>query len=74
MTAWAPPARPQGDCHPVGLGVLLIAWLAGAESLLCCMAIGSMHTGFRADLDRELPRERIADMVSGALGGLPVPT
>ncbi|MFI7444888.1 SulP family inorganic anion transporter [Nonomuraea indica] len=72
ITAWAPPALPHGDWHQIALGVLLIALLAGAESLLCCVAIDSMHTGPRADLDRELRGQGIANMVSGALGGLPV--
>ncbi|MEV0616242.1 bifunctional SulP family inorganic anion transporter/carbonic anhydrase [Nonomuraea sp. NPDC050404] len=72
ITTWAPPALPQGDWHHVAGAVLLIALLAGAESLLCCVATDGMHTGPRADLDRELSGQGLANVVSGLLGGLPV--
>ncbi|MFI7452906.1 SulP family inorganic anion transporter [Nonomuraea sp. NPDC049714] len=72
ITAWAPPQLPQGDWHHVAGAALLIALLAGAESLLCCVATDSMHPGRRADLDRELSGQGVANVVSGFLGGLPV--
>ncbi|HEX4813677.1 MAG TPA: SulP family inorganic anion transporter [Nonomuraea sp.] len=72
ITGWSPPELPQGDWQLVAGAVLLIALLAGAESLLCCVATESMHTGPRADLDRELTGQGVANAVSGFLGGLPV--
>ncbi|MFI0425217.1 SulP family inorganic anion transporter [Spongiactinospora sp. 9N601] len=72
IATWAPPQLPQGDWHHVAGAALLIALLAGAESLLCCTATDGMHNGRRADLDRELCGQGVANMVSGALGGLPV--
>ncbi|MEV4399867.1 SulP family inorganic anion transporter [Nonomuraea sp. NPDC049607] len=72
ITAWAPPVLPAGDWQHIAMGVLLVALVAGAESLLCCVATDSMHTGPRSDLDRELTGQGVANMVSGFLGGLPV--
>lgn len=72
ITSWAPPELPQGDWQNIAMAVLLVALVAGAESLLCCVATESLHTGPRADLDRELTGQGVANMVSGFLGGLPV--
>lgn len=72
FTEWAFPVLPQGDWHRVVAAVLLVALLAGVESLLCSAAIDSMHKGPRADLDTELTGQGVANMVTGALGGLPV--
>ncbi|WP_188187174.1 SulP family inorganic anion transporter [Nonomuraea sp. SYSU D8015] len=72
VTEWAFPVLPQGDWHMVVASVLLVALLAGCESLLCCVAVDGMHGGRRADLDQELTGQGVANMVTGALGGLPV--
>ncbi|MFC5828876.1 bifunctional SulP family inorganic anion transporter/carbonic anhydrase [Nonomuraea insulae] len=72
ITAWAPPELPHGDWQYIAGAVLLVALLAGAESLLCCVATEGMHAGPRSDLDKELSGQGVANMVSGALGGLPV--
>ncbi|RVX43217.1 carbonic anhydrase [Nonomuraea polychroma] len=72
LTEWAFPVLPQGDWHLVVASVLLVALLAGCESLLCCVAVDGMHGGRRADLDQELTGQGVANMVTGALGGLPV--
>ncbi|HEX4818291.1 MAG TPA: SulP family inorganic anion transporter [Nonomuraea sp.] len=72
VTEWAFPVLPQGDWHLVVSAVLLVALLAGCESLLCCVAVDGLHGGRRADLDQELTGQGVANMVSGALGGLPV--
>src|SRR5690606_5895915 len=69
---WAFPVLPQGDGHVIVAAVLLVALLAGVESLLCSVAVDGMHTGPRADLDQELTGQGVANMVSGALGGLPL--
>jgi carbonic anhydrase len=66
------PVLPQGDWHMIVGAVLLVALLAGVESLLCCVAIDSLHKGPRCDLDTELTGQGVANMVSGALCGLPV--
>ena len=49
-----------------------IAIVASVESLLSAVATDKMHDGPRADLDRELLGQGAANVVSGALGGLPV--
>ncbi|WP_052422293.1 SulP family inorganic anion transporter [Nonomuraea candida] len=72
FTGWAFPVLPQGDWHLIVVSVLLVALLAGCESLLCSVAVDGMHGGRRADLDQELTGQGVANMVSGALGGLPV--
>jgi carbonic anhydrase len=72
VTEWAFPVLPQGDWHLIVAAVLLVALLAGCESLLCCVAVDGMHGGRRADLDQELTGQGVANMVTGALGGLPV--
>lgn len=49
-----------------------IALVASVESLLSAVATDKMHNGPRANLDRELIGQGAANLVSGALGGLPV--
>ncbi|WP_204055858.1 SulP family inorganic anion transporter [Microbispora corallina] len=66
------PLLPKGDWHAIAGAVLLVALLAGVESLLTCVASNRLHDGPRADLDRELTAQGAANLVSGALGGLPV--
>ncbi|MBD3143776.1 SulP family inorganic anion transporter [Microbispora bryophytorum] len=66
------PVMPQGDWHAIAGAVLLVALLAGVESLLTCVASNRLHDGPRADLDRELTAQGVANALSGALGGLPV--
>ncbi|MFF4774107.1 SulP family inorganic anion transporter [Microtetraspora fusca] len=66
------PVLPSGDWHAIMSSVLLVALLAGVESLLTCVASDRMHSGPRADLDRELTAQGAANLISGALGGLPV--
>ncbi|WP_405086189.1 SulP family inorganic anion transporter [Microbispora sp. NBC_01389] len=66
------PLAPQGDWHAIAGAVLLVALLAGVESLLTCVASNRLHDGPRADLDRELTAQGLGNVVSGVLGGLPV--
>lgn len=66
------PVLPAGDWHAIVSAVLLVSLLAGVESLLTCVASDRMHSGPRADLDRELTAQGAANVISGALGGLPV--
>jgi len=72
LDAWAGPVWPRGDWHGIVGAVLLVALLAGVESLLCSVAVDKLHDGRRSDLDRELTGQGVANMVTGALGGLPV--
>ncbi|MBB2911852.1 carbonic anhydrase [Streptosporangium becharense] len=69
---WTRPVWPQGDWHGIIGAVLIVALLAGVESLLCAVAVDRLHDGRRADLDRELTGQGAANLVSGLLGGLPV--
>jgi carbonic anhydrase len=66
------PHVPGGGILAIGLAVLTVALVASMESLLSAVAVDKMHTGPRADLDRELVGQGAANMVSGALGGFPV--
>ncbi len=72
LSQLAGPILPTGDWHAVAASILLVAVLAGVESLLTCVAADRMHDGPRADLDRELCAQGVANVVSGGLGGLPV--
>ncbi|WP_372668915.1 SulP family inorganic anion transporter [Amycolatopsis kentuckyensis] len=66
------PQLPDGGWGGFALAVVTIALIASVESLLSAVAVDRMHTGPRAHLDRELVGQGAANMVSGALGGLPV--
>jgi carbonic anhydrase len=66
------PAFPDGDWTAFVLAVVTIALVASVESLLSAVAVGKLHTGPRANLDRELVGQGAANIASGALGGLPV--
>jgi len=66
------PMFPDGGWFDFGLAVVTIALVASVESLLSAVAVDKMHTGERADLNRELLGQGAANMASGAIGGLPV--
>jgi len=66
------PQVPGGGVLAIGLAVLTVALVASMESLLSAVAVDKMHTGPRADLDRELVGQGAANIVSGALGGFPI--
>ncbi len=54
------------------IGGITIAAVASVESLLCAVATDKLHTGPRANLDRELVGQGLANTLSGLVGGLPV--
>lgn len=56
----------------VVVGGLTVAAVASVESLLCAVATDKLHDGPRANLDRELIGQGLANTLSGLLGGLPV--
>ncbi|HKS49005.1 MAG TPA: bifunctional SulP family inorganic anion transporter/carbonic anhydrase [Amycolatopsis sp.] len=66
------PEFPDGGWFDFGVAVVTIALVASVESLLSAVAVDKMHTGSRANLNRELVGQGAANMASGALGGLPV--
>ncbi|TLG16350.1 carbonic anhydrase [Nocardia cyriacigeorgica] len=70
--AIALPEIPSGNWSAVAIMILTFALIASVESLLSAVAIDKMHTGPRANFDRELIGQGSANMLSGLLGGLPV--
>jgi carbonic anhydrase len=66
------PRLPSAPVLAVLGGVLTVALVASVESLLSAVAVDKLHDGPRANLDKELVAQGAANMVSGALGGLPV--
>ncbi|UJW36140.1 bifunctional SulP family inorganic anion transporter/carbonic anhydrase [Saccharothrix sp. AJ9571] len=66
------PQFPEGGWFDIGIAVLTIALIASVESLLSAIAVDKLHTGPRTNLNRELVGQGMANMASGAIGGLPV--
>lgn len=66
------PRLPTGAWFEVGVAVVTVAVIASVESLLSAVAVDKLHTGPRSDFNRELLGQGAANMVSGALGGLPI--
>ena len=64
-------ALPTDWSHFV-VAVLTVAIIASIESLLCAVATDKLHSGPRANLDKELAAQGAGNLVSGALGGLPI--
>jgi len=54
------------------VAVFSLALVASAESLLSAVATDKLHTGSRANLDKELFAQGMANTLSGLLGGLPI--
>lgn len=72
LDAIALPSLPDGKWGAVAVGVLTVALIASVESLLSAVAVDRMHTGPRANFNRELIGQGSANIVAGMLGGLPV--
>lgn len=66
------PALPDGNWGAFAVGVLTVALIASVESLLSAVAVDRLHGATRTDFDRELLGQGSANIVSGAIGGLPV--
>lgn len=66
------PGIPEGNWGGFAVGVLTVALIASVESLLTAVAVDRMQTGPRSNLNRELVGQGAANMVSGAIGGLPI--
>lgn len=57
---------------PVAIAALTIAFIASVESLLSAVATDRLHDGPRANLDKELRGQGLANMLSGLVGGIPI--
>lgn len=66
------PGLPEGNWGGFAMAAISLALVASAESLLCAVATDKMHTGPRANLDKELFAQGMANTVSGLAGGLPI--
>lgn len=66
------PDLPHGNWSGVAVGVITVALIASVESLLSAVSVDRMHNGPRTDFNRELVGQGAANMISGAVGGLPV--
>ncbi|MEU3982492.1 SulP family inorganic anion transporter [Streptomyces sp. NPDC026672] len=72
------PHLPEGSAAGLAAAVLTITLVASVESLLSAVAVDKLAAARggppvpRSDLDRELRGQGAANIVSGALGGLPV--
>ncbi|OFB38827.1 carbonic anhydrase [Mycolicibacterium sp. (ex Dasyatis americana)] len=72
IDALALPSLPDGNWAAFAGGILTIALIASVESLLSAVSVDRMHNGPRTNFDREMIGQGTANMVSGAIGGLPV--
>ncbi|WP_420093197.1 SulP family inorganic anion transporter [Mycolicibacterium sphagni] len=72
LDALAPPGLPQGNWGAFATGVITVALIASVESLLTAVAVDRMQDGPRSNLNRELVGQGAANVVSGAVGGLPI--
>lgn len=66
------PSLPDGNWAAFAAGVLTVALIASVESLLSAVSVDRMHSGPRTNFDRELVGQGTANIVSGAIGGLPI--
>jgi MFS superfamily sulfate permease-like transporter len=66
------PDLPHGNWGAVAIGVITVALIASVESLLSAVSVDRMHDGPRTDFNRELIGQGTANVVSGAIGGLPI--
>ncbi|MEU0274103.1 bifunctional SulP family inorganic anion transporter/carbonic anhydrase [Streptomyces sp. NPDC006307] len=79
-TSHALPGLPEGPVLGIAAGVLTITLVTSVQSLLSAVAVDKLVAARkepkvhvpRSNLDRELAGQGAANIVSGALGGLPV--
>lgn len=72
LEAIALPGLPSDAFGAFIVAVLAMTIVASAESLLCAVATDKLHTGPRANLDKELIGQGAGNTLSGLLGGLPI--
>lgn len=66
------PSIPHGNWGAVVVGIITVTLITSVQSLLTAVATDRMHTGPRTNLDRELIGQGASNIVSGAVGGLPI--
>ncbi|BDE12285.1 MULTISPECIES: SulP family inorganic anion transporter [Mycobacterium] len=66
------PAIPRGNWTAVVIGIITVTLICSVQSLLTAVATDRMHDGPRTNLDRELIGQGASNLVSGAIGGLPI--
>ncbi|BBX40876.1 transporter [Mycobacterium tuberculosis variant microti OV254] len=66
------PGIPQGNWAAVVVGIITVTLITSVQSLLTAVSIDRLHHGPRTDFDRELIGQGASNIVSGALGGLPI--
>jgi carbonic anhydrase len=66
------PALPHGDWGAVVIGIITVTLITSVQSLLTAVSIDRMHHGARTDFNRELIGQGASNIVSGAIGGLPI--
>jgi MFS superfamily sulfate permease-like transporter len=54
------------------IAAVALAFIASAETLLCVTAVDQMHTGTRANYDRELAAQGVGNVLCGFAGALPM--
>jgi carbonic anhydrase len=72
LAAFTWPSLGAAKVSDLILASLALAFVASCESLLCAVATDKLHSGPRAHLNRELLAQGAGNILSGALGGLPV--
>jgi MFS superfamily sulfate permease-like transporter len=58
--------------QPVLVGIVTVALIASAETLLCASAVDKLHRGPRTDYDRELTAQGVGNTCCGLVGALPM--
>jgi MFS superfamily sulfate permease-like transporter len=54
------------------MSALALAFIASAETLLCATAVDQMHSGPRANFDKELRAQGVGNLLCGLVGALPM--
>lgn len=66
------PALPEENWGTVAVGITTVTLITSIQSLLTAVATDRMHSGPRTNLNRELIGQGASNIVSGAIGGLPI--
>lgn len=72
LAGFALPSLGEHTLGSVMSAALALTIVASAESLLCAVATDQLHTGKRANLDRELLAQGLGNTLCGLVGGLPI--
>ena len=72
LEAFHLPVMPSGSWTAIIGGAVALTMVASAESLLCAVATDKLHSGPRANLDRELIAQGMGNAVAGLIGGVPI--